>query len=363
MTIDPATNHSNFRIWHVFLIAVALALAFVPLPAAAVERLYSAHLYAALQPRLTSLSNHAPFALIDLLIITTAMAWIGLFARDLTDRRDLRKPLGAVLRAAVRTVVWSAGAYLAFLLLWGFNYRRVRLVEAMPFDAARVTRDAVAQAATIAVDRANALHDPGRGDGRAAASFDPALAGALTLALTDIGRPHAIVPARPKRTLLDPYFTRAGVDGMTDPFFLETLIASDVLPFERPFVVAHEWAHLAGIADEGEANFVGWLASVRASPAAQYSGWLFLYRELADALPDRERAAVTARLAPGPRADLRAIRDRYLRHVNPRVSAAGWRVYDSYLKANRVEAGAASYAEVVRLVVGTRLPSGWEPLQ
>jgi len=350
-----------FRIWHVFLIAVALALAFVPLPQATVERLYSAHLYGALQPRLTSLSNHAPFALLDLLIITTAMAWVGLFARDLRDWRDPGKPLQAVLRAAVRTMVWSAGAYLAFLLLWGLNYRRVRLVEALPFDAARVTRDAVAQAATIAVDRANALHDPGRPD-EAAASIDPALAGALNDALTDIGRPHTIVPARPKASLLDPYFTRAGVDGMTDPFFLETLVASDVLPFERPFVVAHEWAHLAGIADEGEANFVGWLASVRASPAAQYSGWLFLYRELADALPDRERAAVAARLAPGPRADLRAIRDRYLRHVNPRVSAAGWRVYDSYLKANRVEAGAASYAEVVRLVVGTRLPSGWDPL-
>jgi hypothetical protein len=43
---------------------------------------------------------------------------------------------------------------------------------------------------------------------------------------------------------------------MTDPFFLETLVASDVLPFERPFLVAHEWSHLAGIADEGEANFV-----------------------------------------------------------------------------------------------------------
>ena len=41
---------------------------------------------------------------------------------------------------------------------------------------------------------------------------------------------------------------------------------------------------------------------------------------------------------------------------------AGWRVYDSYLKANRVEAGAASYAEVVRLVLGARLASGGAPL-
>ena len=62
-----------------------------------------------------------------------------------------------------------------------------------------------------------------------------------------------------------------------------------------------------------------------------------------------------SRLAAGPRADLRAIAARLARDVRPRVSAAGWRVYDEYLKANRVEAGAASYAQVVRLVLGTAL--------
>ena len=45
----------------------------------------------------------------------------------------------------------------------------------------------------------------------------------------------------------------------------------------------------------------------------------------------------------------------FTRDVNPRVSAAGWQIYDSYLKANRIESGAASYAEVVRLVLGVRL--------
>ena len=149
---------------------------------------------------------------------------------------------------------------------------------------------------------------------------------------------------------------------MTDPFLLETLVVSDLLPFERPFVIAHEWGHLAGIGDEGEANFLGWLTCVRATPPAQYSGWLFLYSELTASLPGRDRAAAAATLDPGPRADLRAIRDRLARNVSPRISAAGWRVYDSYLKANRVEAGAASYAEVVRLVLGARLASGGAPL-
>ncbi len=59
------------------------------------------------------------------------------------------------------------------------------------------------------------------------------------------------------------YFRKAAIDGMTDPFFLEIILNPDVLPLERPFVLAHEWAHLAGYADESEANFVAWLTCIR----------------------------------------------------------------------------------------------------
>jgi hypothetical protein len=222
-----------------------------------------------------------------------------------------------------------------------------------------VTTDAARLAGGLAVDRLNALHDRAHAEGWPTIDhIDSGLSAAFASAIREVGIPRAIVVARPKHTMLDWYFRRAGVDGMTDPFFLETLIAGGILPFERPFVLAHEWSHLAGIADEGEANFVGWLACVRGSVAGQYSGWLFLYGEFAGAVNGGDRAALSARLGPGPRADLRAIRERFAREVNPRVSTAGWRIYDSYLKANRVEAGAASSAEVVRLVLGVRLPGG-----
>jgi hypothetical protein len=82
---------------------------------------------------------------------------------------------------------------------------------------------------------------------------------------------------------------------------------------------------------------------------------LFLFGELANSISRGDRPALMARLDAGPRSDLRAIAARVARDLKPRVSAAGWRVYDRYLKANRVEAGTASYAQVVRLVLGTRI--------
>jgi hypothetical protein len=345
--------------WRPALVAAAVGAVFVPLPVALVERVYSTHLYPGIQPLLTSLSNLAPFALFDGLAIAVVLSWIVLGVRDL---RSVKGRLRAAAVILWRAIVWSAALYLVFLFTWGLNYRRVRLVDALAIDATRLTAPAVKEAAIVTAGRVNALYERGHSGGWADAhAIDRRLAEALEHALADVGRPQAVVPGRSKRTIFDWYFRRAAVDGMTDPFFLEILESSNLLAFERPFVTAHVWSHLAGVADEGEANFIGWLACLGASPAAQYSGWLFLYSELARVSSSADRAAMSATLATGPREDLQAIRDRIARHVSPRLSAAGWRVYDSYLKANRVEAGAASYGEVVRLALGARLASGRSP--
>jgi hypothetical protein len=342
-------------LWRVALVAVAAIGALVPIPAGDIDRLYSAGVYPVLQRGLTRASNMVPLALLDVLIVTTVVAVA------VVSWREWRRAGGttAAVRFVVRVMTITAVVYVGFLVFWGLNYRRTALTSALQFDAQRVTSDAAAQAAALAVARMNALHDAAHAAGFPSAdAIDVQLVAGLRTAIADIGRGALIEPARPKRTMLDWYFRRAGVDGMTDPFFLETLVASDVLPFERPFIVAHEWSHLAGFADEGEANFVGWLACLRSPPSAQYSGWLFFYSEVGQSLGGREAMTIARRLEAGPRADLQAIRDRIVRQVSPQVAAAGWRAYDAYLKANRIEAGTKSYAQVVRLALGVRLPSG-----
>ena len=335
------------------IVVCALGAALAPLPPFAVDRWYSARIYAGIQPVVTSVSNLAPFALLDVFISVVGILWIVLAVRDL---RGAGRRLRAVRLIAARTVVWSASLYILFLALWGLNYRRPPLRELMPYEQSGVTAPAAAAAAELAVARLNALHDRAHASGwPSPGEVDATLADGFAHAVLEVGIRRDVVPGRPKRTMLDSYFRRAGVDGMTDPFFLETLVASGILPFERAFVVAHEWSHLAGIADEGEANFTAWRSCVVGPAPVAYSGWLFLYEALARAIPRADRTALAARLGEGPRADLEAIRERLLRDVNRRVSDAGWRVYDSYLKANRVEAGTASYDEVVRLVLGLRV--------
>ena len=52
--------------------------------------------------------------------------------------------LQAVLRIVLRTTTIAAVAYLAFLLTWGFNYRRIRLEDKLQFDSSRISADAAA---------------------------------------------------------------------------------------------------------------------------------------------------------------------------------------------------------------------------
>jgi hypothetical protein len=347
--------------WRLAVIVTAAVAALAPLPAPLVERVYARTIFPRLQPLVTALSNIFPFALFDVLILTVAVLVVWWVARAIGVAR--RKGwLLTTARLMLGAAALAGAAFLVFLLAWGLNYRRQPLSASLDFDARRVTADAARRLAADVVARLNALHGPAHAAGwPAAGAVDAALAASLRDVQRTLGLRPTVVAGRPKRTLLDPYFIRAGVAGMTDPYFLETMIASDILPFERPAVVAHEWAHLAGFADESEANFIAWLTCLRGGPGHRYSGWLALYGEMSGALTREEWRAVNTTLADGPRRDIRAMRERYERHVNPRLSAAGWKVYDEYLKANRVESGARSYGEVVMLVLGTRFVGDGRP--
>jgi hypothetical protein len=343
----------------IVLVGAGVAAALAPLPRHRVAAVYTAGFYAAWQPLVTRVSNTTPVAWLDVLIVAVALLWTAALVRDLLRHRVMP----ALGYAALRTAAWAGGCYLLFLATWGLNYRGVALVDTLQFDATAVSAAHALEVAGATVSRLNALYPESRDGPVSPAPVDPLLADAYVRALADLGRPTTFTPGRPKRTLLDAYFRRAGVDGMTDPYFLETLVVSDLLPIERPFVIAHEWGHLAGITDEGEANFVGWLTCLRGAPPHQYSAALFLYAAIARALRPRDRATVAARLASGPRADLTAIAQRARENINPVVASAGWRVYDQYLKANRVEHGTTSYDEIVRLVLGVKMSPAGVPLQ
>src|SRR5712692_5419486 len=132
----PARRSSKSEVG---LLLVAAAAAVAPLPSALVERAYSTSLSPRLQRVVTSASNLAPFALFDALIIVTLAAWLIAFGVDLARHHFSWTRI--IARLGLRTIVWSAGFYLVFLLVWGLNYRRVRLADKLRFDAHAISSD------------------------------------------------------------------------------------------------------------------------------------------------------------------------------------------------------------------------------
>lgn len=332
----------------VTLVVVAAALAVVPLPAAAVERWYSRGVYPPIQTFVTGASNLLPIALLDVAAATLVLAGVVRLWRT--------AGWGPRVRWMVtRLVATAAVLYISFALLWGLNYRRERLEAKVAYEPSRVTREALVALANDSVRRANAGYSAAHAEPLDAASLERTF-NQVVLAL---GAPRPARVGVPKRSLLSPYFARAAIDGMTAPWFLEIILNSDLLPTERPFVLAHEWAHLAGYAHESEANFVAWLACRHGDALPQYSAALAAHGHAAAQLSRDDRRALVP-FDAGPREDLRAILERYQR-ATPIVRDAARDVYDSYLKANRVEEGIASYDAVVRLMLGTEYVSGGMP--
>jgi hypothetical protein len=255
-----------------------------------------------------------------------------------------------IVSAGGAVVVAAAIVYLAFLAMWGLNYRRVPLRDKLVVDRERINhaaaRDLGGQNAA-SLNRLYAASHP-------AAVDTASLASSFEQTVRQLGHRTAVVPGRAKQTLLGGYFHQISVSGMTDPFFLETLVAPDLLDVERPFVLAHEWAHLAGFADESEANFIAWLTCRHGDATAQYSAALEMIGYASPARPLREVLDI------GPRIDLTAIQYRYTR-TNRVLRVAARQGYDTYLRANRVEKGIESYDEVVQLILGTELDAEGYP--
>jgi hypothetical protein len=344
------------------LIVAAVCVAVTPLPRPFVERVYSRAIYAVIQPRLTAFSNHLTFALLDVTLLVLILAVLALWIGGVRGmpRGSARRTLG---RLALNTAAIAAVVYFWFLAAWGLNYQREPLRAQLDFQEDRITADALRELALRDVEAMNRLYEPAHRAGwPELPDMGSSLAAPFDRAQRDLAMPWRAAPGRPKASLLDFYFKRVAVDGMTDPFFLETLANQSLLPFERPFVVAHEWGHLAGYADESEANFLAWLICLRGAERDHYSAWISLYGPIVSALPADERAGIAERLQPGPRDDLRAVAERISTQVNPAASRAGSAVYDGFLKANRVRAGVRSYNEVLRLLLGTRFNADGSPV-
>ena len=342
------------------LVLGAIALTTVRLPARWVERYYSTGVYPQLAAAVKHLTRRLPVPMLDVLLILAAVGvpawWVWKIRNAATGRKWF-----AAGNAALDTLALAAVLVCAFELLWGLNYQRLPLTAKLDWDAKRVTPQAVLELAKSDLESLNAEVTAARGQPMPpAGEWRAALEVSFRQVVRELGHRPDFTGGVPRRSLVNPYLDAAGIDGFINPFGYEVILDSHVLAFEEPFLLAHEWSHLAGFADESEANFIGVLACLRSDmPAIRYSGWLHLsfYLPRQSANP----AVSLPRLSPLVVSDINAIHARTAKHRAPAVASLQMKFYNGFLKSNHVQAGMASYGLVTRLIVGTRFEEGWKP--
>jgi len=338
-------------------VAAAIALHYAGAAApGTVESLYSARIYPGIAVSLNAITRLLPFAVSDLLAIAGLPAAVVLIARW---ARHMGSGPWRAFASALRELLRAAGTvYLAFLLLWGLNYRRQPLAVRLGLQTEPAPLSELNQLAEELTADANALR-AGRREEDGAFRLEAGIHGALGHAAAGFGPPLAALPhdARPKGSLFSPLLARFGISGIFIPFTGEALVDTLIPEAEMPFGASHELAHLQGWAREDEANFVAYAACrAHAAPDFRYSGALMasLHASASLAARDAEGARrVAAARAPAVVRDVAEIRAWQQKYEGP-LSRLGDRVNDSYLRSQGDPRGLHSYGRMVDLLLADR---------
>ncbi|MDQ2864656.1 MAG: DUF3810 domain-containing protein [Candidatus Eremiobacteraeota bacterium] len=337
-------------------IAIGIVAVLVHPPVSWVEDRYVNGVYPKWEHAIFPVSNALPWSLGDivgLLGIALLVTRIIFYARR-PHMPLLRKCACVLLDAAAIAAVYA----LWFEAAWGWNYDRAPIEARTAYDGSRVSAHAVDALRRTAIERMNALapaaHDRS-GDPLGIASLRESW---LPVVRAGGDRWTPLV-GDPKMTIADPFMAMNGTSGFLNPLTLNVQLASDLLWFERPFSLAHEWSHVAAYAREDEANYLAILTCRRSpDPVAQYSGWLELFLYLPP-LPRYDRSTFSSLVWQ----DFGALSERNKRRVNISFARFSWKTYNVYLKSNRIAAGVQNYNEVTRLVLGIALDKEGLPLE
>lgn len=160
---------------------------------------------------------------------------------------------------------------------------------------------------------------------------------------------------REKTMLLTPLASMVGVTGTMGPFFGEFIVNGDLLPCEYAAAYAHELSHLLGITSEGEANFYGYLACTSSDvPSIRFSGYLSILHYVLQALRDvgrEEYNLIHAKIRPEIHMLELERRVHWVSLYNDTLGEMQDKIFDFYLRSNRIEEGRKSYSAVIGLLI------------
>lgn len=303
--------------------------------------------------------NGIPFSVGETLCALGILLLLVLLGLTIAQRLRGKRVLLRRFLALCALAVWTYAGVCAF---WGVHYYGTGFQEKTGLAAQPVSAEQLRATALFFVKGVNlSSRQIERENGCFAAGiqqiFDafPGVYAGITQEYPCLAGPDR----RPKRARFSRLMSRTGFTGYIFPYTGEITLNVDCPAVFLPVTVAHESAHQRGVAPEQEANFVAVAACLASGqPLYEYSGWLFGWMHVANALYRVDPDAywqIWSLLCPGAQADIRANNAYWAQFEGP-VQEIAESTYTGFLQSYGQELGMQSYGACVDLLVARYCP-------
>jgi hypothetical protein len=318
-----------------------------------VENYYSNGFYVKLSHFERIIFGWIPFSVGDVIyfvVIFLAIRWF--WKKRKTFRAEWKNHLLQVL--SVVSVF-----YFFFNFCWGINYHREKLPEKLNISTEYSDADLLAFTKRL-IAKTNDIHLQITKNDSLKVVFPYEQRDVFEKNFEGYGELAKIYPyfkyEKPsvKKSIISLPLTYMGFAGYLNPFTNEAQVNDKLPMYSFPMTACHEMAHQIGYASESEANFVGYLASIKNKDLYfQYSGYVTALRYCLGNWEIRDQNVMDELLKtvnPGilkNYADSRKFWDSYETFIE-----TGFKIfYDNFLKLNQQDEGLDSYNRFVDLLV------------
>jgi hypothetical protein len=258
-----------------------------------------------------------------------------------------------------------AGVCFFYLTAWGFNYLRQPFYISLKQHVISPSESDYEELAYDMISFANTLHMPK--DAHPLWETDYLVNSAMENIRMTASLPHISGVPPTKFLFSNECLNACGISGIFLPVFMEPHINSDLLAWERPWVMAHEKAHFMGFASETDDNLIAYIACLSSeSDMLRYSAALHILIALRSYFTgDNWRDMLKENLSPNAIQDINERSERIRRDQSryDRIFRLSRKVNDTYLKMNSQSLGIRSYqAAIPYLTVWWKKNSSESPL-
>ena len=301
------------------------------------------------------LFSAAPFSVTEWVIL--CLVTLGIVLLILLVVRLIRRRWSKAYRTGMTVLSVSAALFALFCLWWGVLYYSDSFTEQSGLERRDISVQELETVTKYFAAQANALGEyVERGENGVCAMDKDAIfrRSADVYEGAEQTFPCLAAPAvRAKPVVLSRLLSYIHYTGFFFPYTAEANLNADSPVCLLPSTIAHELAHLRGVAREDEANFCAVVACMESGDDEyRYSGALLAYIYLGNALYSADYDAwkeVYSSLSEAVRADLTA-NNAYWKQFETPAADVSERVYESFLQTYGDDRGMQSYGACVDLL-------------